>query len=713
MLLRYFLISSDSQFTIYDKIEQLATDSKSILEVMKDEFAFRLRNREISPEYEEMKELKEYLCHLRLEITRNSDFLPWNMEHLKEAIGRLKDNKCKDPHGHINELYKCMGGGGLRSLLAMLNRIKEELLVPASLQLSNVSTIYKGKGSRQDVTNLRGIFKLPIVRNILDRLIYLEDRNKINQSMGQYQVGNQQKRNIRDHTLIVHAIINEAQTKKLQLDVLFTDIKQCFDSIWLEEAVNDLYNSGLNSRNLNLLYEGNKTTEMLVETKFGQSKRTRLNKIVMQGSVTGGVFCSNQLSKICNTCFKEGHVYMYDGTVPIPPLAMVDDIAAVVLCNSTEGLVTNTKIDSFIQMKKLESQVGDGKCQWLHIGKQQCHSSYVANKEFISQCQNYKYLGDQVSDGWDDLYTKRYARAQGYAVNCQAMCTEISLGVQIYSVAKLLHQAVFLNGSLVNMETWPQCTEKRMDMFERAEQSLFRKILAAHSKTPVECLYLELGVIPFRYHLMARRIAYYHEIMNRSDDEITKAVVLRQKINKIPGDFYAQVSRDLSLLGLPEDEIVNLSKGVMKEQVKRAVEKLAFEHLIRKAESHSKVREELYPDINGMKYIRDPRLTSENVNTLFKFRTRMFHVRNNFRNQYKAANLLCPLCETSEDSQEHLFHCAKIRSRLPQNIQERNISYNDIFTNDCDKLLDVAKLLKDIVQIREEMDRGEVEDEAE
>ena len=98
------------------------------------------------------------------------------MKDLEGAICRLKNNKCKDPHGHVNELYKCMGEGGLKSLLTMLNRIKEELLIPANLQLSNVSTIYKGKGSKQDVINLRGIFKLPIVRNILDRLIYIDDK---------------------------------------------------------------------------------------------------------------------------------------------------------------------------------------------------------------------------------------------------------------------------------------------------------------------------------------------------------------------------------------------------------------------------------------------------------------------------------------------------------------------------------------------------------
>ena len=64
---------------------------------MKDEFVFRLRNREINPEYSEMRELKEYLCRLHLEITRKSDYQPWTMENLEEAISKLKNNKCKDP----------------------------------------------------------------------------------------------------------------------------------------------------------------------------------------------------------------------------------------------------------------------------------------------------------------------------------------------------------------------------------------------------------------------------------------------------------------------------------------------------------------------------------------------------------------------------------------------------------------------------------------
>ena len=389
---------SEAPFAVIDKRGNLATDYDNILDVMKDEFTFRLRNREINPEFAELKDLKEYLCSLRLEITKKADYEKWSIEQLNRAIARMKTNKCRDPHGHVNELYKNMGKDGLLSLLKLLNTIKEVLLIPASLNLSNISTIYKGKGSKQEVVNLRGIFKLPIIRNILDRLVYYDEQDQLGQKMGQYQVGNQKGRNIRDHTLVLHAVINDAQENKSNIDIQFTDIKQCFDALWLDEATNDLFDNGITSRNLNILYEGNRKTRMCVETKFGRSPRVELNKVVMQGSVLGGMICSNQLSKLCNKMLKEGHVYMYKNKIPIPALAMVDDVATVAICNSIEALNSNIITDSFIQRKKLEGQTGAGKCQWVHVGSKECQSNYKINKQMISKADFYKYLVDHVSD---------------------------------------------------------------------------------------------------------------------------------------------------------------------------------------------------------------------------------------------------------------------------------------------------------------------------
>ena len=514
--------------------------------------------------------------------------------------------------------------------------------------------------------------------------------------MGSFQVGNQKGRNIRDHTLIVHSVVKDTKDTKSKVDINFTDIKQCFDSIWLDEATNDLFESGVTSRNLNLLYEGNRKTRMCVETHFGQSDRAELHKVVMQGSVPGGLLCSNQLSKLCNKLHKEGDVYMYKGRVPIPPLAMVDDIASIAKCNSTESLKTSIKTDTFIQRKKLEGQTGEGKCQWVHIGGGTCESCYCVNGEQISKADSYKYLGDHVADLWETLYSKRWEKAQGYSVTCQAMCTEISLGFQTYSFAKMLHRSIFINGTMVNMETWPEFSTTRIEMFERIEQGFLRRILEAHSKTPIECLYLELGIMPFRFHLMMKRIMYLYIIMQRNDNEITKQIVLCQKESNCKGDFYSQTKENMEYLSISETD---LSESItkMKENLDKKTKKKAFQYLIGKATNHSKVNENLYTDCEGLSHYDDTRFTPDLINVLFKFRTRMFLVKNNFRNNYINTNTLCPVCNDEEDTQEHLFECKQVMERCKGN---KEFKYQDIFSDNNDTLLGVSLLLKELVDIR-------------
>ena len=295
---------------------------------------------------------------------------------------------------------------------------------------------------------------------------------------------------------------------------------------------------------------------------------------------------------------------------------------------------------------------------------------------------------------------QRYEKSQGYAVSCQAMCTEISLGYQLYSIVKMIHQAIFLNGTLVKCETWPHFTEQRMVVFERAEQSLFRKVFNAHSKTAIESLYLELGIMPFRFHLMKRRILYFCDIMKRGDNELTKMVVLTQKENPIKGDFYIQVKNDMLTLGIQESNIISISKGTVKDILDAKLSNLAFQHLIKLAHTHSKVHTESYTNLQGMSYLNDVRFTPDLVNLFFRFRIRMYSVRNNFRNNYKQSNIMCPLCEAQKDSQSHLFECTAILQRLQNKPSSK---YEDIFSLDNDTLLNVSKELKIFVTVREEL----------
>ena len=295
------------------------------------------------------------------------------------------------------------------------------------------------------------------------------------------------------------------------------------------------------------------------------------------------------------------------------------------------------------------------------------------------------------------LYKKRLEKAQGYSIMCEAMCSEMSLGFQLYEIAKLLHRSIFVNGSLVNMETWPNCTNERIVSFERIKQAFFRKILRAHSKTAIEAIYLELGVVPLRYQLKKKRIMYFRDIMDRDDEEITKRIVTLQKKDCDAGDFYEQVKRDINEIGVTEEEMLE-SKAKLKIVVSDKTKRAAYRYLIDKASKHSKVREDIYTDCEGAGHYNNPRFTPELSNLIFRFRTRTFMVKNNFRNNYANTNILCPLCGSDDDGQEHIFKCEAILKQYKETITS---NINDVYSNDPNTLHTVATTLKELVKIRE------------
>ena len=196
-------------------------------------------------------------------------------------------------------------------------------------------------------------------------------------------------------------------------------------------------------------------------------------------------------------------------------------------------------------------------------------------------------------------------------------------------------------------------------MFEQTEQTFFRKILNAHSKTPIECLYLEIGALPLRFHLMSRRIMYLWSIMQRENEEITKQVVLCQKEKHRDGDFFTQTKANMEYLSISDEDLC-LSKSQLKDRLTKSIKQKAFQYLMDKAMSHSKVNCSCYSSCEGTVQYQDARFTPDLVEILFKFRTRTYLVKNNFRNNYRNTDLLCPICGEEDDSQEHIFSCKPI-----------------------------------------------------
>ena len=187
---------------------------------------------------------QEKMCKMRLEQCSENKTDPWILEDLELVLKGLKKGTSRDPYGYTNELFKNeVAGKDLKlATLKLMNKIKDQQTIPKSLQLCNITSIYKSKGPRNKFNSYRGIFRVTVLRNILDRLIYNDLYQTIDSNLSDCNVGNRKGRNIRDNLFVLNAALNSTKKKNEEpLDIAVYDVRKCFDTMWAKEAVNDLY----------------------------------------------------------------------------------------------------------------------------------------------------------------------------------------------------------------------------------------------------------------------------------------------------------------------------------------------------------------------------------------------------------------------------------------------------------------------------------------
>ena len=297
-------------------------------------------------------------------------------------LKNLKNGKSQDPYGLPNEIFKpdIAGSDLITALTSLMNRIKSEIIYQTSMEFYNVTNLYKNKGERSLYSSYRGIFRSPVLRNILDKLMHNDEYNTIDENLTDGNVGSRKHRNVRDNLFVINAVMNEAKQKpEVSLDLNVYDAFKCFDSMWLKECINDLYESGLKNDQLAVLYESMKSAPIAIQTSSGTTKSININEKVMQGTVWAGLMCTTTMDKLCKVFYEDPNLmYKFRGSVPVPPLEMVDDIATISKCGTT-SVTTNSVVNTFMEQKKLK--LNHEKCGKIHIGKKgsdiNCPTNYA------------------------------------------------------------------------------------------------------------------------------------------------------------------------------------------------------------------------------------------------------------------------------------------------------------------------------------------------
>ena len=154
----------------------------------------------IKPGRESLQAAKETLLKERIDLAKTNKSEPWTKEDLETVLQHLKKNKSRDPNNHANEIFhiEAYGKDLIDALLVIMNKIKEQLCYPQALETCYISSIYK-KSKINSFNNYRGIFRLTMLRTILDRLIYNDVYPVIDENHTDTNVGGRKGRNIYDN----------------------------------------------------------------------------------------------------------------------------------------------------------------------------------------------------------------------------------------------------------------------------------------------------------------------------------------------------------------------------------------------------------------------------------------------------------------------------------------------------------------------------------
>ena len=239
----------------------------------------RLRHRPIREDLQDLFSLKQKLWEGRLTLLKSNVAKPWTEEDLDRVIKSLKNNQTRDPLGMLNELFKpgVMGKDLKKAVLQLMNGVKLEMVLPTMMELSNITTLYKNKGSRFEMNNERGIFILSVLRKILDKLIYNDKYQDIDLGMSDSNIGARRRKNIKNHLFVVYGIINSIlNEEKSCIDICIYDLEKAFDCLI------DLYDTLPEDQcddKLALVYEANRSNLVAVKTEVGLTDRVIIEKL--------------------------------------------------------------------------------------------------------------------------------------------------------------------------------------------------------------------------------------------------------------------------------------------------------------------------------------------------------------------------------------------------------------------------------------------------
>ena len=412
-----------------------------------------------------------------------------------------------------------------------------------------------------------------------------------------------------------------------------------------------------------------------------------------------------QLDTLGRDCYeRQEGLYSYKECVAVPPLMMIDDLAAFSVCGK-DSIISNAIINAKIASKKLE--FGPAKCFNMHVGKEtkSCSKLKVNNNSTMTVKSHETYLGEIICTSGSNNKNIQNKRNSGVSAVSQimSMLKQLSLGHYYFEIALVLRETILISKMTSSSETWYDLTKQEIRQLEQIDEMYLLQVFCAPRNTPRLNLYVECGILPLQYVIKSRRMMYYWHIMHLDKNELLYKFYVAQKLKPNKNDWVNQIIKDKKDLQIEmcDEEVARISKLKFKELLKNKINEFAikcFQAIQSKQSKSSKL------EINKLrkpaKYLFSKNLCLEEKQTLFKLRSRTVDVKMNQESAYKN-QLWCQTCFLFPESQQHLFYCTEIRKNM-KGVNMMGVNYEMIY-GESEKQEKFVKIYHIILKVRKEI----------
>ena len=128
------------------------------------------------------------------------------------------------------------------------------------------------------------------------------------------------------------------------------------------------------------------------------------------------------------------------------------------------------------------------------------------------------------------------------------MLREVCYGPYHFEVAMVFRETLLLSSILTNCEAWYEVKDQEIDILEKCDESLIRLVFETPSTTTKCMLYLEAGIKPIRFYIMASRLMFLWYILNEDDNSLIKRFFKAQENDPCKSDWIESVKENLEYL---------------------------------------------------------------------------------------------------------------------------------------------------------------------